>query len=143
MQADKAIPTVNTKTRVIRSDNDKEFCGKAMLTWTQVRGVHLRLIEPGKPTRMPPSNVDGGILRGATEEGAGLVDTLRLCAVEVNPDSRSDRYSKRGWGTSPLADLRAYATAIRVGSAAGLTGPAAGQTQADMEFSLDGVDESE
>jgi len=34
--------------QVIRSDNGKEFCGKAMVTWAYERGVQLRLIEPGK-----------------------------------------------------------------------------------------------
>ena len=37
--------------RVIRTDNGKEFCGKAMVEWAHVRGVDLRLIEPGKPNQ--------------------------------------------------------------------------------------------
>jgi transposase InsO family protein len=36
---------------VIRSDNGKEFTGRAMLTWAHRRGVALRLIEPGKPNQ--------------------------------------------------------------------------------------------
>ena len=36
---------------VIRSDNGKEFTGKAMLTWAGRNGVALRLIEPGKPNQ--------------------------------------------------------------------------------------------
>lgn len=36
---------------VIRTDNGKEFCGKAMLVWAHGRGVKLRLIEPGKPNQ--------------------------------------------------------------------------------------------
>ena len=36
---------------VIHSDNGKEFCGKAMLSWAHARGVQLRLIEPGKPNQ--------------------------------------------------------------------------------------------
>lgn len=36
---------------VIRSDNGKEFTGKAMLTWAHRNGVTLRLIEPGKPNQ--------------------------------------------------------------------------------------------
>lgn len=36
---------------VIRTDNGKEFCGKAMVTWAYERGVQLRLIEPGKPNQ--------------------------------------------------------------------------------------------
>ena len=37
--------------RIIRTDNTKEFCGRAMLTWVHQRGVKLRLIEPGKPNQ--------------------------------------------------------------------------------------------
>jgi putative transposase len=37
--------------RIIRSDNGKEFCGKAMVSWAHARGVQLRLIEPGKPNQ--------------------------------------------------------------------------------------------
>lgn len=37
--------------RVIRTANGKEFTGKAMLTWAHERGIHLRLIEPGKPNQ--------------------------------------------------------------------------------------------
>ena len=37
--------------KIIRTDNGKEFCGKAMLTWAHERGIVLRLIEPGKPNQ--------------------------------------------------------------------------------------------
>ena len=37
--------------KMIRSDNGKEFCGKAMVIWTHERGVQLRLIEPSKPNQ--------------------------------------------------------------------------------------------
>ena len=37
--------------QVIRTDNGKEFCGKAMLSWAHACGVQLRLIEPGKPNQ--------------------------------------------------------------------------------------------
>ncbi|WP_114241262.1 IS3 family transposase [Dyella sp. C9] len=37
--------------KIIRSDNGKEFCGKAMASWAHERGVQLRLIEPGKPNQ--------------------------------------------------------------------------------------------
>ena len=36
---------------VIRTDNGKEFTGKAMLNWAYRNGVSLRLIEPGKPNQ--------------------------------------------------------------------------------------------
>ena len=37
--------------KVIRTDNGKEFCGRAMLTWAHHHNVTLRLIEPGKPNQ--------------------------------------------------------------------------------------------
>jgi len=37
--------------QVIRTDNGKEFCGKAMVEWAHARGLDLRLIEPGKPNQ--------------------------------------------------------------------------------------------
>ena len=46
--------------QVLRTDNCKEFCGRAMLTWAHDRGVTLRLIEPGNPRRTPISNRSTG-----------------------------------------------------------------------------------
>jgi transposase InsO family protein len=37
--------------QAIRTDNGKEFCGRAMLTWAHARGVNLFLIQPGKPNQ--------------------------------------------------------------------------------------------
>lgn len=37
--------------QAIRTDNGKEFCGHAMLTWAHARGVKLFLIEPDKPNQ--------------------------------------------------------------------------------------------
>ncbi len=37
--------------QAIRTDNGKEFCGRAMLTWAHVRSVKLFLIQPGKPNQ--------------------------------------------------------------------------------------------
>jgi len=45
LAAERGLPAV------LRTDNGKEFCGRAMLTWAHERGVTLRLIEPGKPTQ--------------------------------------------------------------------------------------------
>ena len=39
------------KPAIIRTDNGKEFTGRAMLTWAHRNGVVLRLIEPGKPNQ--------------------------------------------------------------------------------------------
>ena len=37
--------------RMIRTNNGKEFCGRAMLNWAHQRGVQLRQIQPGKPNQ--------------------------------------------------------------------------------------------
>ena len=39
------------KPSIMRSDNGKEFTGKAMLNWAHRNGVSLKLIEPGKPNQ--------------------------------------------------------------------------------------------
>ena len=39
------------KPAIIRTDNGKEFTGKAMLTWAHRNRVSLRLIDPGKPNQ--------------------------------------------------------------------------------------------
>lgn len=45
LQSERGLP------KTIRTDNGKEFTGKAMLNWAHERGVKLRLIEPGKPNQ--------------------------------------------------------------------------------------------
>lgn len=37
--------------QVIRTDNGKAFCSRAMLTWAHAPTVTLSLIEPGKPNQ--------------------------------------------------------------------------------------------
>ena len=37
--------------QAMRTDNGKEFCGHAMLSWAHKHGVKLFLIEPGKPNQ--------------------------------------------------------------------------------------------
>jgi hypothetical protein len=87
--------------QVIRTDNGKEFCGKAMLTWCHAHGVKLRLIEPGKPNqnayieslpcrlvpRWPPPPAGGAPAgRAAAAGGAagGLAAAVR-CARARSP----------------------------------------------------------
>ncbi|EIL87051.1 integrase catalytic subunit, partial [Rhodanobacter fulvus Jip2] len=56
--------------KVIRSDNGKEFCGKAMVTWAHERGVQLRLIEPGKPNQNAYIESFNGRLRALVSQPA-------------------------------------------------------------------------
>lgn len=37
--------------KAIRTDNGKEFCSRAIVSWAHARGVQLFLIEPGKPNQ--------------------------------------------------------------------------------------------
>lgn len=48
---------------VIRTDYDKEFCGRTMLNWAHTYHAALRLIEPGKPNQNAYINSFNGRLR--------------------------------------------------------------------------------
>ena len=45
------VCAVRGKPAIIRTDNGKEFTGRAMLTWAHRQGIALRLIQPGKPNQ--------------------------------------------------------------------------------------------
>ena len=45
------LATMRGLPKAIRTDNGKEFCGRAMLNWAHARSVQLFLIEPGKPNQ--------------------------------------------------------------------------------------------
>jgi len=45
------ICSLRGRPKVIRTDNGREFTGRAMLTWAHRNGVALKLIEPGKPNQ--------------------------------------------------------------------------------------------
>ena len=58
--------------QILRTDNGKECCGRAMLTWAHTQGLPRRLIEPGKPNQNasiesfnadPPHGQREGVLR--------------------------------------------------------------------------------
>lgn len=49
--------------QVIRTDNGKEFCGKAMVAWAHEKGVAPRLIEPGKPNQNAQGETFNGRIR--------------------------------------------------------------------------------
>jgi len=45
------VCAISGRPSIIRTDNGKEFTGRAMLTWAHRHGIALRLIEPGKPNQ--------------------------------------------------------------------------------------------
>jgi transposase InsO family protein len=49
------------KPAIMRTDNGREFTGKAMLNWAYRNQVALKLIEPGSRTRTPTSNPSTGV----------------------------------------------------------------------------------
>ncbi|MDQ1093573.1 transposase InsO family protein [Xanthomonas sacchari] len=50
--------------QVIRTDNDKEFCGKVVVASVHERAVQLRLIQPGKPNQNAYIESFNGRFRG-------------------------------------------------------------------------------
>jgi len=45
------VCAIRGRPSIIRTDNGKEFTGRAMLTWAHRHGIGLRLIAPGKPNQ--------------------------------------------------------------------------------------------
>ncbi len=96
--------------QVIRTDNGKEFCGKAMVTWAYERGVQLRLIQPGKPNQnasstgsptccMPGQSSRLGGTSTTRNDRRRLWEGRRQAPTRSNwhplpltPDSKSSRY---------------------------------------------------
>jgi len=79
---------------VIRTDNGKEFTGKAMLRWAARNGVTLRLIEPGKPNQ------------NAYVESPRRADARRVCKAidrksDYNPGKTLNPPATQIGGTSP------------------------------------------
>lgn len=62
---------------VIRTDNDKEFCGEAMLSRAHRRCVKLCLIEPGKPNQDTDIESFNGRLRDECLNEHGFLHLLR------------------------------------------------------------------
>ena len=98
--------------RIIRTDNTKEFCARAMLTWAHQRGVKLRLIEPGKPNQNAYIESFNGRLRdeclnehwfGNLAYGQTLIEAWRR-------ESNEERPKKVLGGLTPAAYAKQLAT---------------------------------
>ena len=90
---------------VIRSDNGKEFCGKAMLRWAHERGVALRLIEPGKPNQNAYIESFNGRLRDECLNEHWFANLMHARAV-IEPWRREyneERPKKALGGLTPAA----------------------------------------
>lgn len=80
--------------KAIRTDNGKEFCSRAMLTWAHARGVQLFLIEPGKPNQNAYIESFNGRFRdeclnehwfASLQQARGIIDAWRREYNEERP----------------------------------------------------------
>ena len=90
----------------LRTDNGKEFCGRAMLTWAHARGVTLRLIEPGKPTQNAYIESFNGRLRDEclNEHWFTSVPHARAIIEAWRCEYDDERPKKGLGGLTPTAD---------------------------------------
>jgi putative transposase len=91
--------------KIIRTDNGKEFTGKAMLTWAHERGVTLRLIEPGKPNQNAYIESFNGRLRdeGLNEHWFTSLEHARV-VIETWRREYNEERPKKGLGGLTPAD---------------------------------------
>lgn len=100
--------------RIIRTDNGKEFCGKAMVTWAHERGVELRLIEPGKPNQNAYVESFNGRLRDECLNEHWFTGLLQARAtIETwRREYNEERPKKALGGLTPAGYARQLATRL-------------------------------
>ncbi|WP_462114644.1 IS3 family transposase, partial [Lysobacter xanthus] len=98
--------------QVIRTDNGKEFCGKAMVTWAYHRGVQLRLIQPGKPNQNAYVESFNGRLRDECLNEHWFTHLLHArTAIETwRREYNDERPKKALGGLTPTAYARQLAS---------------------------------
>jgi transposase InsO family protein len=106
--------------KVIRTDNGKEFCGRAMLTWAHQHGVALRLIEPGKPNQNAFVESFNGRFRDEclNEHWFLNLDHARVLIEAWRKEYSEERPKKALGGLTPAA----YAKQLRAKSVTVTTG---------------------
>ena len=114
------ICTQRGKPAVIRTDNGKEFTGRAMLTWAHRNGITLRLIEPGKPTQNAYIESFNGRLRDECLNDQWFI-SLQHARIEIERWQREyneERPKRALGGLTPAAyakQLAERATTINPG----------------------------
>lgn len=98
--------------KVIRTDNGKEFCGRAMLTWAHQHGVTLRLIEPGKPNQNAFIESFNGRFRDEclNEHWFLNLDHARVLIEAWRREYSEERPKKALGGLTPAAYAKQLAT---------------------------------
>ena len=97
--------------QAIRTDNGKEFCGRAMLTWAHARGVRLFLIQPGKPNQNAYIESFNGRLRDECLNEHWFVSLAHASAVikAWRCEYNDERPKKSLGGLTPSAYARQLA----------------------------------
>lgn len=101
--------------RIIRTDNGKEFCGKAMVAWAHERGIELRLIEPGKPNQNAYIESFNGRLRDECLNEHWFTGLLQARAVleTWRREYNEERPKKALGGLTPAAYARQLAAQLQ------------------------------
>ena len=97
--------------QAIRTDNGKEFCGRAMLTWAHARDIRLFLIQPGKPNQNAYVESFNGRLRDECLNEHWFV-SLAHAKVEIETwrcEYNDERPKKALGGLTPSAYARQLA----------------------------------
>ncbi len=89
--------------KVIRTDNGKEFCGRAMAIWAHENDVALRFIEPGKPNQNAYVESFNGRLRDEclNDNWFTTLAHARAVIAEWCRDYNEDRPKKHLGGVTP------------------------------------------
>ena len=89
--------------KVIRSDNGKEFCGRAMAIWAHENNVALRFIEPGKPNQNAYVESFNGRLRDEclNEHWFTSLEHARVVIEDWRRDYNEERPKKDLGGVPP------------------------------------------
>jgi len=108
--------------RVIRTDNGKEFCGRAMLNWAHLRSVQLRQIQPGKPNQNAYIESFNGRLRDEclNEHWFVSLGHAQTIIKAWRQEYNHERPKKALGGLTPAAYARQLAEAKSVSSVTGL-----------------------
>lgn len=91
--------------KVLRSDNGREFCGRAMAIWAHENAVALRFIEPGKPNQNAYVESFNGRLRDEclNEHWFTTLPHARAVIEEWRRDYNERRPKKQLGGLPPAA----------------------------------------
>lgn len=102
--------------KVIRTDNGREFCGRAMVAWAHERGVQLRLIEPGKPNQNAYVESFNGRLRDECLDEHWFPSLLHArTQIETwRREYNEERPKKALGGITPAAYARQLAESVTV-----------------------------